>query len=40
MADSAVNTISVAVVGGGPVGLTLALFLDWHGIKSVFFNTE
>lgn len=30
----------VAVVGGGPVGLLLALFLDHHGVESVVFNTE
>jgi 2-polyprenyl-6-methoxyphenol hydroxylase-like FAD-dependent oxidoreductase len=34
------NTIPVAIVGGGPVGLMLALFLDWHGVRSVLFNTE
>ena len=30
----------VAIVGGGPVGLVLALFLDFHGVKSTIFNTE
>lgn len=30
----------VAVVGGGPVGLLLALFLDRHGVESVVLNTE
>jgi 2-polyprenyl-6-methoxyphenol hydroxylase-like FAD-dependent oxidoreductase len=30
----------VAVVGGGPVGLMLALFLDRYGIESVIFNVE
>lgn len=29
----------VAIVGGGPVGLLLALFLDRHGVESVVFNT-
>ncbi|MFJ9344293.1 FAD-dependent monooxygenase [Streptomyces sp. NPDC101733] len=29
----------VAVVGGGPVGLLLALFLDHHGVESVVFDT-
>lgn len=30
---------AVAIVGGGPVGLMLALFLDYYGVKSVLFNT-
>lgn len=30
----------VAIVGGGPVGLVLALFLDFHGVRSTIFNTE
>ncbi|MFM9608244.1 monooxygenase [Streptomyces sp. V2] len=30
----------VAIVGGGPVGLLLALFLDRHGVASVVFDTE
>ena len=30
----------VAIVGGGPVGLVLALFLDFHGAKCTIFNTE
>lgn len=40
MSDSAANTVPVAIVGGGPVGMMLALFLDWHGVRSVLFNTE
>jgi 2-polyprenyl-6-methoxyphenol hydroxylase-like FAD-dependent oxidoreductase len=32
--------IPVATVGGGPVGLVLALLLDKHGVRSVLFNTE
>ena len=32
--------IPVAIVGGGPVGLVLALLLDMHGMRSVLFNTE
>ncbi|OLZ51206.1 FAD-dependent monooxygenase [Amycolatopsis keratiniphila] len=28
----------VAIVGGGPVGLLLALFLDRHGVRSVVFE--
>lgn len=30
----------VAIVGGGPVGLMLALFLDKHGVPVVVFNSE
>ena len=30
----------VAIVGGGPVGLMLALQLDHYGVGSVLFNTE
>jgi 2-polyprenyl-6-methoxyphenol hydroxylase-like FAD-dependent oxidoreductase len=30
----------VAIVGGGPVGLLLALFLDYYGVRSVLFNIE
>lgn len=33
-------TTSVAIVGGGPVGVMLALFLDRHAVQSVVFNTE
>lgn len=34
------QTIPVAIVGGGPVGLMLALLLDLQGVASVVFNTE
>lgn len=40
MSESGVQRIPVAIVGGGPVGLMLALFLDRHGVRSVVFNTE
>jgi 2-polyprenyl-6-methoxyphenol hydroxylase-like FAD-dependent oxidoreductase len=30
----------VAIVGGGPVGLVLALFLDFFGARCTIFNTE
>ena len=40
MSDPHDDTIPVAIVGGGPVGIMLALFLDWHGVRSVLFNTE
>jgi len=36
----AVRSIPVAIVGGGPVGLMLALFLDQYGVRSVVFNSE
>jgi 2-polyprenyl-6-methoxyphenol hydroxylase-like FAD-dependent oxidoreductase len=39
MTDST-NTIPVAIAGGGPVGLMLALFLDRYGVRSVVFNSE
>jgi 2-polyprenyl-6-methoxyphenol hydroxylase-like FAD-dependent oxidoreductase len=32
--------VPVAVVGGGPVGLMLALFLDRLGVRCVLFNTD
>ena len=34
------STIPVAIVGGGPVGLVLASFLDRYGVRSVLFNSE
>jgi 2-polyprenyl-6-methoxyphenol hydroxylase-like FAD-dependent oxidoreductase len=34
------RTTPVAIVGGGPVGLVLALYLDFYGVKSTIFNTE
>ena len=34
------HTTPVAIVGGGPVGMMLALFLDRHGVCSVVFNSE
>lgn len=39
MTEAARQT-QIAIVGGGPVGLLLALFLDRHGIRSTVFNTE
>ena len=33
-------TTPVAIVGGGPVGLVLALLLDFHGVNCTIFNTE
>jgi 2-polyprenyl-6-methoxyphenol hydroxylase-like FAD-dependent oxidoreductase len=40
MQQSEMRSISVAVVGGGPVGMLLALFLDRLGVNSVLFNIE
>ena len=40
MPASDVKQIPVAIVGGGPVGLMLALFLDHYGVRSVVFNGE
>jgi 2-polyprenyl-6-methoxyphenol hydroxylase-like FAD-dependent oxidoreductase len=34
------NKTPVAIVGGGPAGLVLALFLDFHGVNCTIFNTE
>ncbi|MGD9921779.1 MAG: FAD-dependent monooxygenase [Pseudorhodoplanes sp.] len=33
-------TTPVVIVGGGPVGLVLALYLDFYGVKSTIINTE
>src|SRR5581483_9387384 len=38
MADP--NQVPIAIAGGGPVGLMLALFLDHYGVRSVLFNSE
>ena len=40
MADDGTLSTPVAIIGGGPVGLVLALFLDFYGVKSTLFNTE
>src|SRR5262245_45464247 len=34
------NNIPVASVGGGPVALPLALFLDFYGVRSMIFNSD
>ncbi len=36
----AARRTQVLIVGGGPVGMVLALFLDRYGIKSTVFNGE
>ena len=38
--DKAQLKSAVAIVGGGPVGMMLALFLDRHGVPSVIFNLD
>lgn len=40
MAETDATRIPIAIVGGGPVGLMLALFLDLYGVPAVLFNTE
>lgn len=40
MAEAQVTHIPIAIVGGGPVGLMLALLLDKHRVPSVLFNIE
>ena len=37
---AAQQVTAVGIVGGGPVGLTLALFLDRFGVPCVLFNAE
>ena len=34
------RTADVGIVGGGPVGMMLALFLERHGVATVLFNTD
>lgn len=38
MEDSGVNAVPVLIVGGGPVGLSLALSLSRHGVRSLLVN--
>lgn len=40
MPDNKTLSTPIIIVGGGPVGLMLALFLDRHGVKSTLFNAE
>ncbi len=40
MSQSEIHNIPIAIAGGGPVGLMLALFLDHYGVRSVLFNSE
>lgn len=39
-ADDRSPTTQVAIVGGGPTGLVLALFLDFYGIRTTLFEAE
>jgi len=38
--NSDVGAVPVGIVGGGPVGMTLALLLDRLGVSSGIFNTD
>ena len=38
--SSDILTAPIIIVGGGPVGLMLALFLDRHMVQSVVFNED
>jgi 2-polyprenyl-6-methoxyphenol hydroxylase-like FAD-dependent oxidoreductase len=40
MTEPRQTATEVAIVGGGPVGLVLALLLDFHGVRCTIFNTE
>jgi 2-polyprenyl-6-methoxyphenol hydroxylase-like FAD-dependent oxidoreductase len=40
MPASAIRNGSVGIVGGGPVGMMLALLLERHGVSSVLFNLD
>jgi 2-polyprenyl-6-methoxyphenol hydroxylase-like FAD-dependent oxidoreductase len=40
MTHPEIRTVPVAIIGGGPVGMLLALFLDRLGIKSALFNID
>ena len=40
MAKHTLLETPVVIVGGGPVGLVLALYLDFYGVKSTLINTE
>ena len=39
MADGSTSQVEIGIVGGGPIGLTLALFLDRLGVRCALFNT-
>ncbi len=34
------QSVAVAIVGGGPIGLALALHLDMYRVRSTVFNAE
>jgi hypothetical protein len=35
MSEFEATLVPLAIVGDGPMGLMLALFIDWHGVRSV-----
>jgi 2-polyprenyl-6-methoxyphenol hydroxylase-like FAD-dependent oxidoreductase len=39
MVDGSTSQVEIGIVGGGPIGLTLALFLDRLGVRCALFNT-
>ncbi|MGN6571409.1 MAG: FAD-dependent monooxygenase [Pseudolabrys sp.] len=39
MPDPEISRSPIGIVGGGPIGLMLALFLDQLGVRSVLFNS-
>jgi len=40
LSNDTTHSTEVTIIGGGPVGLLLALFLDRFGVKSTVFNIE
>ncbi len=40
MTDQEISDVAIGIVGGGPVGMMLALFLARHGVRSVLYNID
>lgn len=40
MSTQAINHAPVIIIGGGPVGMMLALLLDYHGVRSLIVNRD
>jgi len=40
MNSPAIHHAPVIIIGGGPVGMMLALFLDYHGVRSLIVNRD